>query len=268
MDDALVHLGRIPAELKSAKPFPRGIETIALNDTLREQPAHAQQDTTAVPATPAATESTVAPPRNTAPAVTKKVRPETAAQSTERMYQTAINEIRAGRQVKAAETLQGVLAIMPQHQAAREALAGVLVDTGRSTDAIALMREGLTVDPAASSFAKLLAQLLINRDEQQAAIQVLENHRPTLAADPDYHAMLAALYQRSQRNAEAAALYRQLVQAYPNMAVWWIGYGIASEANNNRGQALQAFRRASELPGLSQQMRQFVDQRLASLGRN
>jgi MSHA biogenesis protein MshN len=200
--------------------------------------------------------------------VTKTVRPETVEQIAGRLYQTAINEIRAGLQVKAAETLRGVLAIKPDHHAAREALAGVLVNTGRSADVIALMREGLAVDPTASSFAKLLARLLIDRGEQEAAIQTLENHRPTLTDDPDYHAMLAALYQRSQRNTEAAALYRQLVQAYPNRSVWWIGYGIASEANNNREQAVLAFRRARQLPGMSQQMRQFVDQRLASLGSN
>jgi Flp pilus assembly protein TadD len=268
MQEALDHLGQLPAEVKSSKPFPRGIETIVLNDTLREQSLPVQPDTTAIPPAPAATEPTVTRSRQATPAVTKTVRPETVEQIAGRLYQTAINEIRAGLQVKAAETLRGVLAIKPDHHAAREALAGVLVNTGRSADAIALMREGLAVDPTASSFAKLLARLLIDRGEQEAAIQTLENHRPTLTDDPDYHAMLAALYQRSRRNAEAAALYRQLVQAYPNRSVWWIGYGIASEANNNREQAVQAFRRARQLPGMSQQMRQFVDQRLASMGSN
>jgi hypothetical protein len=78
--------------------------------------------------------------------------------------------------------------------------------------------------------------------------------------------MLAALYQRSQRAADAAAVYRQLVQFYPDRYVWWIGLGIASEASNSPQQAMQAFRRARELPGMTQQMRQFVDRRLASLG--
>ncbi len=198
--------------------------------------------------------------------VAKRLRPPTPAQRAEQAYQRGWQALRAGRGAEAEAALHEALRLNPEHLPARELLVGHLLRQGRLDEAGRLLRDGLALAPRHGTFAKLYARILARQNAVPTAIEVLRRSAPALAADPDHHAMLAALYQRQGRHAEAARLYRDLVKLRPNASVWWVGLGVSLEALGRSAEARLAYERALDTGNVARRLRDFADGRLAALG--
>lgn len=197
----------------------------------------------------------------------KRQRPLTPAQRAEQAYRYALAEFARGDASKGEQSLRAALRMEPDYLPAREVLAGVLLRGGRLVEAGELLREGLQRAPDHALFARLYARVLLAQGQTDAAVHLLERHRHAAGAQqPDYDALLAALYQRSGRYAQAAGLYRRLVILRPGAGAWWLGLGLALEGAGKSGQAVEAYRQALGTGALPAASRTYVQQRLSVLG--
>lgn len=199
-------------------------------------------------------------------AVAKRIRPLTPAQQAQVAFQQAVTQLGRSNTEQAQASLRRALVHDPAHEQARETYAALLLNTGRVSEAEASLAEGLRLNPHSAILAKLYARIIAGHDQIAQAIQVLERAAPSLQNDPAYAAMLAALYQRQQRHAEAAQIYAQVVRLRPRMAAWWMGYALSLEALGDNEQAATTYGRALRLGGLDKQVSEYVMQRLQALG--
>ena len=97
------------------------------------------------------------------------------------------------------------------------------------------------------------------------ALDLLQRVAPPLEQDPEYHALMAALYQRQGQSMLSAKIYEQLLALHPNTAVWWIGLGIALESDGKNNAAKEAYLHASQGAGLNTALNAFIQTRMDNL---
>ncbi len=197
--------------------------------------------------------------------VHKRIRELTAEQRAEISYQTAYEYLLAKNSTKAQDELRNALMLLPGHIKARELLAGIYIKNGRIVEARTLLQYGMRIAPAHFIFAKLYARILMEQNESVTAISVLLRNPPSQQADPDYHALLAALYQKNKQHRAAATLYGKLLTLRKNHGVWWLGLAISLEALGNESQAKLAYEKAKNSGNLSKGLYQYTHQRVTAL---
>ncbi len=203
--------------------------------------------------------------RHTSASVEKTARPLSAEQQAELAYQDALRLLQSGRPSAAEPRLHAALDSYPAHRAARTTLAGLLINAGRLPEATTVLAAGLALAPTYAPFAKLYARLRIDQGESGDARAVLERAAPAVQDDPEYHALLAALYQRLGLYEQAAQTYRGALQAQPRNGVWWLGLGLALEGTGDRSNALQAYQRAQQSGTLDSEVLRYVESKITAL---
>ena len=189
----------------------------------------------------------------------------TATQRAESEYRDAMASLQEGRVGAAIASLGQALKLDPRHDAARQTLVGLLVEAKRTDEAIALLQNGLTLEPRQPGVAMLLARLQIERGG--SGIDTLMRTLPYAGGNGEYHAFLAGALQRQQRHREAAEQYQAALASAPQQGVWWMGLGISLQAEQRNAEALAAFQRARDSGKLSADLQNFVDRKLQQLAR-
>ncbi len=110
-----------------------------------------------------------------------------------------------------------------------------------------------------------LARNALAQNQAQRAYELLRDDPPPLAADNDYHAVLAAAEQQLGHYGDASLRYRQLLAFDEQQASWWLGLGLALEGEQRARDALAAYRRAAQLQALPEAAQQYVTARIAAL---
>jgi MSHA biogenesis protein MshN len=197
--------------------------------------------------------------------INKTIRPLTDEQQAQLAFQHAIKLLGRGNKQSALLTLADALTFLPTHTRARETQAALLLNEGRVSEAATSLREGLQLAPAATPLAKLYARILVDQGDNADAVTVLERARPAVSADPEYHALLAALYRQQKKFAQAAQVYQRILIQRPGVASWWMGLALAKDAMGEKAQALVAFQRAQRAGGLSAQVLDYVQSRIVAL---
>ena len=193
----------------------------------------------------------------------KQVTPQ---QRVENAYRRALGQLQDGRVSEALAGLQQTLQLDPRHQGARETLVRLLLEAQRPDDAARQLQLSLALDPKQPAQAMMLARLQLDKPSGgPAALDTLMRSLPYAADNGDYRAFLAGVLQREQRYREAAEQYQLALQTAPDNSVWWMGLGIALQADNHPAQARQAFERAKGLQTLSPQLQAFVERKLVQL---
>jgi MSHA biogenesis protein MshN len=196
---------------------------------------------------------------------TRQVVPMRPEQKAELSYQNGYDHLRSQRHRQAEQSLRTALVAESGHIKARELLSGIYIKQGRWIEASELLREGLTYSPEHLTFSKLYARALMQLNQDAQAIAVLKKYAPAVKSDPNYFAILAALYQRQNQHGHAADLYAKLVSVNPNKGVWWVGLGISLEATGRKQDALQAYGHARKTGNLHNEVARFTDNRLVAL---
>lgn len=210
----------------------------------------------------AATEPAAA---TTAPSMRKTPRPLSAAEVAEQHFAEGVAALEQGQWRLAEQHLQAALQADPGHLQARESLSGVLLYQDRRREAEQVLAAGLEHHPQAPSLARPYARLILEQGRDTAAIEVLETALVNAVGNADYLALLAGIYQRNQRYADAAASYRSALSLAPQRAAWWLGLGLALEGSGALQPAAGAYRSAIENPGLNPDARRYAEQRLQQL---
>jgi MSHA biogenesis protein MshN len=200
-------------------------------------------------------------------AVTKQMKELTPQQRAENEYRKATILLQHGKSAEAIDGLEQALQFDPQHAAARQMLVGALLDAARQDDAIRRAREGLAIDPAQPGLAMILARLQLDKGELKPALATLERTLPHAAERADYQSFLAALLQRDGRHKDAAEHFLLALQKTPQNGVWWMGLGISLQAEHRLPEAQEAFTRAKASNTLSPELLAFVESKLKQLQR-
>ncbi|HCH78025.1 MAG TPA: hypothetical protein DFM08_16310, partial [Pseudomonas sp.] len=120
--------------------------------------------------------------------------------------------------------------------------------------------------PFDAELRMLLARGQLQGGDKQTALATLVQNAPSLASDPGYHALLAALQQQVGDWAGSAAVYRQLVALQPQQAAWQLGLAIALEQIDQPARAARHYRLAAQGQGLDDNSRRFAAERAGVLG--
>lgn len=207
--------------------------------------------------------------KTAAPAASERIidgKQVTAQQRVENEYRRALAQLQDGRVSDAMLALQQTLQLDPRHQGARETLVRLLLEAQRPDEAARQLQLSLALDPKQPAQAMMLARLQLDKTNGgAAALDTLMRSLPYAADSGEYHAFLAGVLQREQRYREASEHYQQALQTAPDNSVWWMGLGIALQADNHPAQARQAYERAKGLQTLSPQLQAFVERKLVQL---
>jgi MSHA biogenesis protein MshN len=189
----------------------------------------------------------------------------TSHESAESEFRRAVALVNQGRIAEGMDGVRSALKMDPEHQAARQTLVALLLEAKRVNEASTVAEQGLALNPANAGYAMLLARIMVERKDVTRALALLHKHAGSGAANPDYHAFTAALYQRLNRHKEAIDEYRTALGLAPLAGVWWVGVGISYQAIERPRDAFEAFSRARAAGNLTPELVGFVDQRLKQL---
>ncbi len=197
--------------------------------------------------------------------VKKILQPLSSQQFADATWQHAVDLIQQNQVPEAISTLRDLIQQAPNYLVARTTLITLLVQQHQVDEAEQVASDGLQLQPQSATLAKLAAQVLMLQSKPIQALAVLQAARPPLAMDPDYYALMAAIYQRVGRPLQAAKLYDQLVQQYPNNGILWVGFATSLESLGKAKAAREAYQNADVSGGLSPQLQAYVESRIQVL---
>jgi len=180
-------------------------------------------------------------------------------------FRRAVSFVNQGRVAEGMVGFRRALEIDPGHEAARQTLVALLLETKRVDEAAASLKEGLALNAGNTGFAMLLARIMVESDDIPTALIVLQRHAAPADRNPDFHAFAGALYQRLDRHKEAIEQYQAALNLAPSAGVWWLGLGISLQSVGRPKDALEAFTRAKSAGNLAPDLLAFVEQRLRQL---
>jgi MSHA biogenesis protein MshN len=186
----------------------------------------------------------------------------TSQQQGEGAYRRALTAVQDGRVQDGIAGLEQAVFAYPRHEAARQTLIGLLIETGRTDDAVRHLQLALGLNTNQPQLAMLLARLQLERGGN--AVETLQRTLPHALGNADYIAFLAGVLQKGGQHHEAAAQYEAALRIQPGNGVWWMGLGISQQAERLRSNARESFLKA-KAAGLAPELRDFVDRRLAQL---
>jgi len=184
-------------------------------------------------------------------------------QKAENEYRRALVKLQDARISEAMAGLERALELDPRHEAARQTLVSLLVESGRNAEAIHHLALATSLDPRQSSMAMLLARLQLENGGN--ALETLQRSLPYAETNAEYRAVMAGILQRAGRHKEAAEHYQAAVRLQPANAIWWMGLGISLQAEKRNAEAKAAFQRAAESGRLAPELQSFVERRLQQL---
>ena len=219
---------------------------------------------------PAASDSGLRPPSVAAakpvpapePRIEKQVRLPSATERADSDFRRGIQAQRQGDADAAANGYRSALDIYPEHAAARQALAALLIETRHFDEAEEVLRKGAELAPVRLASVLAWARLKVERNQAPAALEILQKYAVAGERSAEYQGFSGALLNRAGRAAEAAEHYLAATRLAPAEGRWWAGLGIALEAAGKTQESREAYLKARALPGLPADLAQHIEQRL------
>jgi hypothetical protein len=189
----------------------------------------------------------------------------TMVNAEDKAFKLAVDALKSGDRSGSEGRLARIVRDYPDYVRARLSLARLLLDSRRNQEAMNVLSQGLQrrMEP---ELAKLYLYVLLKMDQSEAAMGMIQNlPESMLLSDMELQAYQATVFQRAGLHDRAAEVYERLTRGAPSNPAWWTGMAISLEALGDERQALGAYRRAFDAPGLTVGMRQFVERRLTTL---
>ncbi|MCX7149735.1 MAG: tetratricopeptide repeat protein [Rhodocyclales bacterium] len=202
------------------------------------------------------------PPVSADAHINKQERLPSPAERAEIEYRRGVLAQRQGNAEDAAGSYRAALTHYPEHAAARQTLAALLIDAKHFDDAEELLRKGAELAPVRMASTLALARLKVERNQAPEALELLQKNAASGERSAEYQGFAAALLNRAGRAAEAVEHYQAATRLAPNEGRWWAGLGIALDAAGKSPEAREAYQKARALPGLPADLAQHIEQRL------
>lgn len=246
---------RLDDEL-TVKPMPA-------QESMRKPAAEAKPPAaTVAPLRPAMEALPKVPRAPTEASIDKHVRVPSPAERAEIDYRRGVLAQRQGNADEAAGAHRAALVDHPEHAAARQTLAALLIEAKRFDDAEELLRHGTELASVRMASTLALARLKVERNQAPAALELLQKNAASGERSAEYQGFAGALLNRAGRAAEAVERYQAATRLAPGEGRWWAGLGIALDAAGKGPEAREAYLKARVLPGLPADLAQHVEQRL------
>jgi hypothetical protein len=192
--------------------------------------------------------------------------PLTPMQQAQQAYQVVLSEYQSGQVAQAFQDLALVVNQFPNYMPARITLIKNALSNGQYTTAKGLLAEGLRQSPHDPALLTLMAQSLYLQGHTQDALAFLQQDSPKMGDYTDYYTLQAALLLKLGKNNAASDLYSQLLMIDSSQANWWLGLGLALEAEGQSSSAISAYQHVLNNPSITPDVRMFVMAKLRQLG--
>ncbi len=186
---------------------------------------------------------------------------QSPAQRAQALYRQGLELVSSGHAGSGADKLAQALQLDPALHDARLTLAGLMLEQGRGAEAETLAQEGLQARAADPQLSYLLARALADRGDAAGAIDKLASAR---ALGPDALGLRAGLRAQQGDFKQALVDYEAAVRAQPGNSLWWLGLGVALEAQGRGVQARQAYAKAQGLGLPREELAAFIEHKLAT----
>lgn len=180
-------------------------------------------------------------------------------------YRKGLQAQQQGKIPEAMAAYEAALHGDEQHEAARLAMAAMLLENGSQAAAERTLQAGLHLKPVRLSYAMALARMQLGREQLEMAVATLQAHLAAADNNADYQSFYAALLQRQDRHKEALNHYQIALQISPRNGVWRVGYAISLQALERIEDAKLAYKQALSTHTLTPELTAFVQQKLAGL---
>lgn len=177
-------------------------------------------------------------------------------------YRKAENALAAGRSAEGVDGLRAALKQDPAYVQVRQMLLRQLLEMRKIDEAMTVLREGLELQPAQTGWAMSLARLQLEQHDIAAADRTLAKSQVYAEASADYAGFQGHLKTRLGANREAVAHYLRATHLAPNEGRWWLGLGLALEADGRATEAKESLRRAVATGNLSVELSAVAEQHL------
>lgn len=177
-------------------------------------------------------------------------------------YRKAESALASGRSGEATEALRAALKHDAGHVPARQALLRQLLDQRRFDEAMSMLQEGLDLQPMQTGWAMSLARLQLERGDLTAADRTLGRSQAYAEANADYAAFQGHLKTKLGAHRLAIAHYQRAARLAPGEGRWWLGLGLAQEADGKAAESKEALRRALASATLSGELTAVAEQHL------
>ena len=177
-------------------------------------------------------------------------------------YRKAISAVNQGRIDEAVDGLRNALRQDVLHSASRQLLVKLLLEAKRTDEAIQELQDGLHAQPAQLNWAMSLARLQVSRGDLNGALKTLEFSMPAAGNNADYQGFAGHVLHRLGRDKESARHYQSAARLSPGDGRWWLGLGLAFDAEGRSAEAREAFLQARQCGNLGPELMAMVEQKL------
>ena len=177
-------------------------------------------------------------------------------------YRRAENALASGRSAEAVEGLRAALKQDPGYVQVRQLLLRQLLDMRKIEEAMTVLQEGLELQPAQTGWAMSLARLQLEQNDVAAADRTLARSQVYAEASADYAGFQGHLKSRLGTTRAAVTHYQRATRLAPNEGRWWLGLGLAQEADGRAVEAKESLRRAIATGTLSVELSAVAEQHL------
>jgi len=220
-------------------------------------PAVAKPETPPAPAPQPAPSAPAGPVK-----IEKSIVLATARDRADAEYRRAENALAAGRTAEGVEGLRAALKQDPTYVPVRQLLLRQLLEMRKIEEAMTVLQEGLDHQPAQTGWAMSLARLQLEQHDLAAADRTLARSQVYAEASADYAGFQGHLKSRQSANRAAVTHYQRATRLAPNEGRWWLGLGLAQEADGRIAEAKESMRRAIATGTLSVELSAVAEQHL------
>ena len=186
----------------------------------------------------------------------------TARDRADAEYRRAENALAAGRSAEGIEGLRAALKQDPAYVPVRQLLVRQLLEMRKIEEAMTVLQEGLELQPAQTGWAMSLARLQLEQHDIAAADRTLARSQVYAEASADYAGFQGHLKSRQSAYRAAVTHYQRATRLAPNEGRWWLGLGLAQEADGRLAEAKESMRRAIATTTLSVELSAVAEQHL------
>ncbi|MBS1139501.1 MAG: hypothetical protein H6R13_954 [Proteobacteria bacterium] len=177
-------------------------------------------------------------------------------------YRKAENAMASGRSAEGLEGMRAALKQDPSYVQVRQALLRQLLDLRKTDEAMVVLQDGVELQPAQTGWAMSLARLQLEHGDLAQADRTLARSQAYAEANADYAGFQGHLKSRLGAQRLAVGHYQRATRLAPNEGRWWLGLGLALEADGRVPEAKDAFRRGLASGSLSPDLAAIAEQHL------
>ena len=186
----------------------------------------------------------------------------TPKQSDTKMVSNARQLLHKGRPFDAERQLENFLSGQPQALKSAKLLMTLWLSRQHYEPLQPLLNRLRIVHSSDVDLLVLQARLYLAKAQAEKTVELLMTAQPDIQRYSDYYELLALAARQSQQYQLSEQAYRGLVNSDPLRGDWWVGLGIALDAQGQLTKARRVYQQALKTNRISQPLHDYAQQRL------